>query len=133
MIHKRLFISLVLVLMSISLFGQEGEQFKSVDVAEFAMVIANPDVVVLDVRKADEHESGNIPGTTLNIDVLQDTFTEIALSKIPEGKTVALYCRSGNRSKKAAKILASKGYTVIELATGFKGWQQQSSESKQEK
>ena len=113
---------------------QLAEAVGGVDDALIASVKqANPDVVVLDVRKADEHESGNIPGTTLNIDVLQDTFTEIALSKIPEGKTVALYCRSGNRSKKAAKILASKGYTVIELATGFKGWQQQSSESKQEK
>ena len=37
-------------------------------------------------------------------------------------KIVALYCRSGNRSKTAARILADKGYEVIELGTGFRGW-----------
>ena len=122
--HKILFINLVLFLTSFPLFSQGEEQFHSVDVAEFAQVIRQSDVVVLDVRRADEHASGHIPGTTLNIDVLKDTFTDIALSQIPEGKTVALYCRSGNRSKRAAKILVSKGYKVIELSTGYKGWQQ---------
>lgn len=27
-----------------------------------------------------------------------------------------------NRSKKAARILAGKGYEVVELGSGFKGW-----------
>ena len=31
-------------------------------------------------------------------------------------------CRSGNRSKNAARILAEKGYEVVELGTGFRGW-----------
>ena len=38
--------------------------------------------------------------------------------------TIALYCRSGNRSKRAASSLSSKGYRVIELATGYNGWLQ---------
>jgi rhodanese-related sulfurtransferase len=41
---------------------------------------------------------------------------------LPKDKSVALYCRSGNRSKRAAKILAENGYDVVELATGYNGW-----------
>lgn len=37
---------------------------------------------------------------------------------------MALYCRSGKRSKKAAAILSEKGYKVYELDKGFNAWQE---------
>ncbi|MGN1220573.1 MAG: rhodanese-like domain-containing protein [Candidatus Cryptobacteroides sp.] len=95
-------------------------QFKTVDAKEFAEVIADTSIVVLDVRTAEEFQAGHIKGA-LNIDVMKGDFVKKASSEIPEGKTVALYCRSGNRSKKAANALASK-YKVIELGTGYIGW-----------
>jgi rhodanese-related sulfurtransferase len=52
----------------------------------------------------------------------EDDYTETALRTLPKDKPVALYCRSGNRSKNAAGILAEKGYEVVELGTGFRGW-----------
>ena len=110
--------------MTFSFFGLFGQtnKFKTVDVAEFAKAVADTSYVVLDVRTAAEHAEGYIPGTHFNIDVLEDSFTRIAVSKLPETKPVALYCRSGNRSKKASQILSSKGYEVVELSTGFRGW-----------
>ena len=96
--------------------------FRSIDAAAFAEVIADSTVVLLDVRTAEEHAAGCIEGTDLHIDVLQDDFENLAEEKIEQGSTVALYCRSGNRSKRAASILASKGYKVTELATGYNGW-----------
>ena len=101
---------------------QSRQQFKSVDVEQFEKFISEKDVTLLDVRTAEEYSDGHIPGTDFNIDVLEDSFTRIAVSKLPEGKPVALYCRSGNRSKKASQILSSKGYEVVELSTGFRGW-----------
>ena len=86
------------------LFGQTGK-FKTVDVAEFAKAVADTSYVVLDVRTPSEHAEGHIPGTHFNIDVLEDSYTEIALKTLPKDKPVALYCRSGNRSKNAARIL----------------------------
>ena len=80
------------------------------------------DVVLLDVRTAAEHSAGYIPGTDFNIDVLNDDFTSTALKLLPKDKVIALYCRSGNRSKKAASILSSNGYEVVELGSGFNGW-----------
>lgn len=97
-------------------------EFSSVDVAEFAKVIEDTTVVLLDVRTADEHAAGCIEGTSLQIDILRDDFEQRALAHIEKGSTVALYCRSGNRSKRAASLLAAKGYRVVELSTGYNGW-----------
>lgn len=101
---------------------QSKEEFRSVGVDEFSQIISDSTVVVLDVRTADEHAAGHIKGTTLQIDVLQPDFEEVALASIKKGSRVALYCRSGNRSKRAAAMLAANGYQVIELSTGYNGW-----------
>ena len=110
--------------MGFSFFGLcgQGDKFKTVDAAEFAKFIENPEVVLLDVRTAEEHAEGFIPGTHYNIDVLKDNYEQVATETLQKDKPVALYCRSGNRSKNAARILAEHGYEVVELGTGFRGW-----------
>lgn len=110
--------------MGFSFFGlfAQAKKFKTVDVAEFAEAVADTSYVVLDVRTPAEHSEGHIPGTHFNIDVLEDNYTETAIKTLPKDKPVALYCRSGNRSKNAARILAQHGYQVLELGTGFRGW-----------
>ena len=118
---KRLIFTLIMGFSFFGLFGQTNN-FKIVDANEFAKYIQDKNVTVLDVRTPAEHAEGYIPGTDFNIDVLKDSYTKIATEKLPKDKPVALYCRSGNRSKKAAKILADKGYEVLELGTGFRGW-----------
>ena len=120
---KRLSLALIIMGFSFfSLFGQTNK-FRSVDVKEFASFIKDTaKVTVLDVRTPAEHAEGHIPGTHFNIDVLEGNYTKLAAEKLPKDKPVALYCRSGNRSKNAARILAEKGYEVVELGTGFRGW-----------
>ena len=118
---KRIIIGLVMGFSLLGLFGQTNK-FKTVDVNEFEKFIADTAVVLLDVRTPAEHAEGFIPGTHFNIDVLEGTYTKIATETLPKDKPVALYCRSGNRSKNAARILAEKGYQVVELGTGFRGW-----------
>ncbi|MGN0195154.1 MAG: rhodanese-like domain-containing protein [Candidatus Cryptobacteroides sp.] len=99
--------------------AQSGK-YRTVDAEEFAKVIADTSVVLLDVRTSEEYQQGHI-GDALNIDVLQNGFAEKVAEAVPEGRTIALYCRSGNRSKKAASVLSGK-YAVIELGTGYLGW-----------
>lgn len=121
---KRLSLTLIIIMgfSFLSLFGQTNK-FRTVDVKEFASFIKDTTkVTVLDVRTPAEHAEGHIPGTHFNIDVLEDSYTKLATEKISKDKPVALYCRSGNRSKNAARILAEKGYEVVELGTGFRGW-----------
>ena len=118
---KRTILTLIMGFSFFGLFGQTNN-FKIVDANEFENIIKDTTVNVVDVRTAAEHAEGYIPGTDYNIDVLEDTYTKIATESLPKDKPVALYCRSGNRSKTAARILSEKGYDVIELGTGFRGW-----------
>lgn len=105
-----------------SLFScQQKGDFKSVSVEEFSTIIANSDVQRLDVRTVAEYSESHIPGS-ININVLDKEFAAMADSTLQKEKPVALYCRSGKRSKKAAAILSEKGYKVYDLNEGFEGW-----------
>ena len=119
---KRILSTLIMGFSFFGLFGQT-KNFKSINEKEFAEYIKNTDAILLDVRLPQEYAEGYIPGTDFNIDVLEDDFTKVALQTLPKDKPVALYCRSGNRSKTAARILAENGYEVIELGTGFRAWE----------
>lgn len=119
---RGLFITLAMLCSSFNLFCQTQPSFKSVDVATFERVVADTAYILLDVRTPAEYAAGHIVGTEHNIDVLSSDFTRRALSELPKDRAVALYCRSGNRSKTAARILVEQGYTVVELDSGFRGW-----------
>lgn len=108
-----------------SLFScqQSKGDFKTVPVKEFTSLIQDESVQRLDVRTMAEYSEGHIPGT-ININVLDDSFAAMADSTLQKDKPVALYCRSGKRSKKAAAILSEKGYKVYELDKGFNAWQE---------
>ena len=99
----------------------DGAIYQSVDVATFAEIIQDSNVVLLDVRTQSEYEAGHIPNAIL-IDVTQADFLPKCKQQLPLDKTIALYCRSGNRSKKAAQILSQEKYKVVELNTGFNSW-----------
>lgn len=92
-----------------------------VDADEFAQTIADTGVVCVDVRTPEEYAEGHITGA-INIDVLREDFLSRATSMLPLHHTIALYCASGKRSRKAARMLAKKGYHVVELKSGYKGW-----------
>ena len=111
--------SLLLCLMNF--MGCQAADFRSVDADSFAQVIEDTTVVRLDVRTASEYSQGHISGALL-IDVTQADFMQKAEQLLPRDKTIALYCRSGRRSKNAAMQLAKQGYQVIELNTGFNSW-----------
>ena len=55
---------------------------------------------------------------------MDDSFAAMADSLLQKDKPVAVYCRSGKRSKRAAAILSAKGYKVFDLDKGFNSWQE---------
>ena len=118
---KRIFTSLLALLGLASACGQQG--FENADVNGFATRIADPDVVLLDVRTDKEFKEGHIQNA-LNIDIKQDGFVEKAKSMLPVDKTIAVYCRSGVRSVIAANQLASEGYKVVNLKGGIIAWKE---------
>lgn len=118
---RTLFASVCLLCFSFLSCQQKGNDFETLSVDDFADVINNPEVQRLDVRTVAEYSEGHIPGS-VNINVLDDSFVAVADSVLQSSRPVALYCRSGKRSKKAARILSEKGFKVYELGTGFNGW-----------
>lgn len=125
---KTLFASICLFFSALFSCQQKAGDFKSVPVDEFATVIADPEVQRLDVRTVAEYSEGHIPGS-ININVLGDDFEKVADDVLQKDKPVALYCRSGKRSKQAAAILSKKGYKVIDLDKGFNAWQEAGKET----
>ena len=85
--------------------GQQN--FENYDVMEFAELIADPEVLILDVRKA-----------------FQSDFIEQAMAKLSNEKTIAVYCRSGRRSANAAGKLADVGYKCVNLKGGIIAWEE---------
>lgn len=117
---KKLLTCLLATLGLTTACGQQN--FENADVQEFAELIADSNVVVLDVRTAAEFAEGHIQGTIL-IDQGQSDFMEKAKATLPTDKTIAVYCRSGRRSANAAGRLADVGYKCVNLKGGIIAWQ----------
>ena len=99
------------------------QAFENVNANDFATKIANPDVVLLDVRTTEEFNEEHLLNA-LNIDIKQEGFVEKAKSALPIEKIVAVYCKGGKRSANAADILAKEGYKVINLDGGIMAWKE---------
>ena len=113
---------LIAALATLGLTTACGQQnFENTDVKGFAELIADSNVVVLDVRTATEFSEGHIKGAIL-IDQGQSDFVEKAKASLSAEKTIAVYCRSGRRSANAAGKLADVGYKCVNLKGGIMAW-----------
>ena len=112
---------IISMLCSMFACNAQTNDFKSLSVEEYAKAIEDTMVVRLDVRTPEEFAESHIE-KSLNIDVLNSGFESKALATLPKDKTIAVNCRSGKRSKNAARILVKNGYKVIELDSGYNGW-----------
>lgn len=84
------------------------------------MMDEQKDSLILDVRTEDEYERGHIPQAVL---LPLDTIEEDASSELPKKEqTILVYCRSGVRSKIAARILDAMGYTNVYEFGGILEW-----------
>ena len=102
--------------------SSSNEALKKVDPVEFSEVVAQPGVIVLDVRTPAEFSAGHI-ANAININLEGSDFaTEV--SKLDKNATVAVYCRSGNRSGVATEQMAALGFTdMYDMQGGIVEWQ----------
>ena len=78
--------------------------------------------IILDVRRADEYAEGHIPGAT-QLDVTNEPEFLKGIESLDKDKTIYIYCRSGRRSRIAAKHLIDNGFNVIDLKGGYSAWE----------
>jgi phage shock protein E len=78
---------------------------------------------LVDVRTPEEHASGVIPGTDMNIEYTQMKQRHREIGAKPEDHIV-VYCQSGHRSNIAAETLADLGYRhVYNVRGSMNAWQ----------
>ena len=116
---KKILTCLLAALGLTSACGQDN--FENTDVQGFTELVADSNVVVLDVRTVAEFTEGHIERAIL-IDQGQSDFVEKAKATLPIDKKIAVYCRSGRRSANAAGKLADIGYKCVNLKGGIIAW-----------
>lgn len=105
--------------------SEKSEEVKPQDritilhVNDFEELVHKGTLRVIDVRTRTEFAEGHIAGAE-NVDVNQPDFIERLRLK----GDVAVYCRTGKRSQKAALMIAEQGYNVYDLGGGIMAWRQ---------
>lgn len=90
-------------------------------IEEFAVKAAEPNVIVLDVRTPGEFAQGRL-ANAINVD-FQSGYFEEEVSKLDKNATYAVYCRSGNRSGEAVKVMENLGFTdMYDMNGGVIDW-----------
>ena len=108
-----------------TLFGtskEKSDKIEIMDQADFAAAIADKKVQLIDVRTPNEYGSGHI-NNAVNVDFFNAAAFERYCEKMSKDKPVYLYCRSGARSRGAARKLIGMGFEkVVDLKGGYMSW-----------
>jgi len=93
----------------------------NMSVEDFSKKTAESGVVTLDVRTPGEFMTGHIQDAQ-NIDFESGSF-ESQIESLDKNGTYAVYCRSGNRSGQAVKVMQDAGFkNIYNLDGGVIDW-----------
>ena len=76
----------------------------------------DPDFVLLDVRTREEFDAERIAGAVV-VDYRSPSFRE-RVAKLDRGKTYLVYCRTGNRTNGAVKVMRELGFPNVYVFPG---------------
>ncbi len=104
--------------------GAKGGVYEDVTAAEAIKILETPGTFLLDVRTEGEYQAGHLANATLiPVQELEQRLADLPADK---ERPVLVYCRSGNRSVSASKILGQQGYKkVLNLKGGIQEWARQ--------
>jgi phage shock protein E len=105
------------------LLQEKDPGVKSMTAEDAAQRVArDTSVVLLDVRTLEEWNSstGHLKNAILL--PLPDLTTEFSRLKAFRNRLIIVYCRSGNRSGKATRILSDSGFNAVNLEGGIRAW-----------
>lgn len=93
----------------------ESKEISVISDAQFTE-IQDTDYILVDVRTAEEYESGHIQDA-VNFDFYSKSFQNDILS-LDKSASIVLYCITQNRSTKTANYLKENGYKEITVLEG---------------
>ena len=73
--------------------------------------------IIVDVRTPEEYEEGHLE-QAVNINWFDSDFQQ-KVSNLDKDKKIFVYCKKGGRSTKAAAVLDSLGFDVVNLLGGY--------------
>lgn len=86
------------------------------------LIETDPGLVVLDIRTPEEVATGTLPGAIQFIDFYSPTF-QAQIAELDRDTTYLVYCRSGNRTQEATRIMSDLGFSdVYQLDGGILEW-----------
>ncbi len=101
--------------------SSNSQTFTNLSPKEFKSAFEKENAILLDVRTPQEINGGMIENAS-TIDFYDADFSK-KIAKIQKDKTVYVYCKSGGRSSKAAKmLLESEQAKVVNLKGGIMAW-----------
>ena len=103
----------LLIIYSCQIF--ESNQINEISDAQFTE-IQDTDYILIDVRTAEEYQSGHIQDA-VNFDFYSESFQNDILN-LDKSSSIILYCRTQNRSTKTANYLKENGYKQITVLVG---------------
>ena len=118
-------ISICVVVVVIIKFLGKGENknmgYQQITMDEAKEIFEQPgEYIILDVRTFEEFNGGHIPGA---ICIPNENIVSEPPAELPDkDQLIYVYCRSGNRSKKAAQKFVDMGYTNIVEFGGIIDW-----------
>ena len=101
----------------------QTQDIQNITTKELKALMNKSVIQLLDVRTHEEVKQGAIE-TAFFVDFYSDDFSKEASKILDKNKPVYIYCRSGNRSRKAARLLQDKGFRAINVLGGYNQWKQ---------
>tara|TARA_B100000214_G_scaffold341065_1_gene287960 strand:- start:625 stop:993 length:369 start_codon:yes stop_codon:yes gene_type:complete len=109
-----------IILLFLIIYGCES--VPEISVSNGKTILNDEKYFFLDVRTLKEHEEKAIPNTIcIPVQELSGRISELENQK---GKKIVVYCRSGNRSSVATKILNENGFDAFNLVGGMNDWEE---------
>lgn len=92
--------------------------FRNINIRQIVGVALSEDSIIVDVRTASRFRQGHIP-MAVNLPLERIEQGQVTF---PRGRTLIVYCDTGGSSIQAARLLADRGYKVINCIGGLKNY-----------
>lgn len=116
------FLLLLFFTLLISCKGTVNEHSIILNADEYNTEVLGKNVQLVDVRTQEEFDQGHIEDA-INIDFFEDETFDEKFAQFDKNAPIYIYCQSGGRSQKSAKILQQLGFkNIIDLEGGYGAW-----------
>ncbi|NBC26150.1 MAG: rhodanese-like domain-containing protein [Bacteroidetes bacterium] len=110
-----IFVMTAVIGISIAFYFNQSE---SDNMTNWKEQIENKPGIIIDVRTPAEYRKGHLAVADLQYDFNSGEFEE-KVDELDKDRTYYLYCRSGNRSGKAAEMMKTRGFEDVHNIGGY--------------